>query len=290
MNRRTGATRSPLTFFGLVFALSVPFWLIGALTERFLPQDRPINLPVSALMLVNPMIAAFMLTFVEDGADGARRLAQRIFDDGRIQPKTWYLPVFLVMPLIAAVEYAVMSVAGRHAARLQFPIATVPVLFGVFFVGAIAEELGWTGYATDPLQGRWNAAGAGITVGIVWALWHVVPYAQAHNPPAWIAWQCGMTVASRVLIVWLYNNTGRSLFAAIVFHAMGNVRWSLYGASYDPFVACIVMAAVAAVVAFLWGPETLARYRYARVRGDAAKTDTRQASGEPAHDGTGAAE
>lgn len=48
MSRR----RSPLKFFVLVFALSVPFWIAGAVTSaRLLP-----GLPVSALALVCPML------------------------------------------------------------------------------------------------------------------------------------------------------------------------------------------------------------------------------------------
>lgn len=49
--------RSPLKFFVLVFALSVPFWLLGAVTGGQLSPD----LPVSALIFVCPVIAASIL-------------------------------------------------------------------------------------------------------------------------------------------------------------------------------------------------------------------------------------
>jgi uncharacterized protein len=49
--------RSPLTFFLLVFALSVPFWLMGAVTGlELLP-----GLPVSSLMACCPLLAALIL-------------------------------------------------------------------------------------------------------------------------------------------------------------------------------------------------------------------------------------
>jgi len=42
----------------------------------------------------------------------------------------------------------------------------------------------------------------------------------------------------RIVIVWLYNNAGKSLFAAILFHALINVIRSLtyptVGSDYDP--------------------------------------------------------
>jgi hypothetical protein len=55
------------------------------------------------------------------------------------------------------------------------------------------------------------------------AIWHGVPLVQASQSPAWIAWWCLYTVAARILIVWLYNNAGKSVFAAAVFHAMMNL-------------------------------------------------------------------
>ena len=62
----------------------------------------------------------------------------------------------------------------------------------------------------------------------MWAVWHWVPLMQAHRSPAWIAWWFLYTVASRVLIVWLYNNTGKSVFAAILYHDIMNVSWLLF--------------------------------------------------------------
>ena len=61
-----------MTFFLLVFVISVPFWLIGPLIEWFLPKDISINLPVRALMIFNPMIAALILVFREQGMEGMK--------------------------------------------------------------------------------------------------------------------------------------------------------------------------------------------------------------------------
>ena len=87
----------------------------------------------------------------------------------------------------------------------------------------------------------------------------------------WIAWQCMGMVVTRILIVWLYNNTGGSVSAAVLFHATNNMSSFLfpnYGSHYDPFVACIITTAIAAIVVFLWGPSTLGRYRYTRLGQD----------------------
>jgi hypothetical protein len=70
------------------------------------------------------------------------------------------------------------------------------------------------------------------------------------------------TVAARVLIVWLNNNTGQSIFAAALCHATINVSWQLFphaGSHYDPRISGPILACVAALVTVVWGPRTLTR-------------------------------
>jgi membrane protease YdiL (CAAX protease family) len=158
---------------------------------------------------------------------------------------------------------------GNAASRSADPGLDVPILGLGFAVGAAGEELGWQGYAFAPLQNRWNAVEAAIVVGVVWGAWHMVPFAESHRSTAWIVWQTLGMIPFRVLIVWLFNNTGRSVFAAIVFHATSNVSQFLfpnYGSHYDPFIPGLILALTAAGVTLLWGPETLARYRFGWVR------------------------
>jgi hypothetical protein len=167
-----------------------------------------------------------------------------------------------------ALEYAMMKLTGMPVPDPQFTFIALPAFFVLFFVGGVGEEIGWTGYATDPLQARRTALEASIILGIVWAIWHMMPYFQGHNTSIWLLGQCGATVVLRVLILWIYNNTGKSLFAAIAFHASANlselVLFPIYGSHYDPVIAFFLLAVTAVAVVILWGPKTLADYRYAR--------------------------
>src|SRR5262245_24409880 len=72
-------------------------------------------------------------------------------------------------------------------------------MFLALFVAALGEELGWSGYAIDRMQARWNALAASLLLGLLWAAWHWVPLIQAHRPAAWIAWWSLYTVALRVV-------------------------------------------------------------------------------------------
>ena len=104
-------------------------------------------------------------------------------------------------------------------------------------------------------------------MGFVWAIWHVVPYLQADHNLAWIVWQCVFTVVARLLIVWLSNNTGKSVLAAILFHDMIDVSvavFPIHGSLYDPAITAAITAVIAVIVTFFWGPKTLARFRYVR--------------------------
>ena len=86
----------------------------------------------------------------------------------------------------------------------------------------------------------------------------------------WCLWQMLYVVALRVLMVWVYNNIGRSLFAMDLLHPGFFVWWYLWpvdgtGLSipsfYDPRNLAITAVLMAAVVTVLWGSRTLATFR-----------------------------
>jgi hypothetical protein len=67
------------------------------------------------------------------------------------------------------------------------------------------------------------------------------------------------TVATRVIMVWLYNNAGKSVVGAALFHMTGYLAWQLFpihGSYFDPRTNGLTMAMVAAIVIVVWGPRT----------------------------------
>jgi membrane protease YdiL (CAAX protease family) len=251
-----------LKFFLLVFALAIPFYLVGALTTfQLLP-----GVPLSGLGVLCPVGAAVILVYGRKGIVGVTDLLKRSFDFKRVKSKVWYVPLILLMPCIMVISYVVMRLTGVSLPTPQFSVLKTLILFAVFIIPALCEELGWSGYAIGPLQYRFGALQASILVGVVWAIWHFIPLLEVHRSWVFIAWWSLATVAARVIIVWLYNNTGKSVFVATVFHTMMNVTWQLFpvnGSYYDPRITGLIMAFVAAIVAIVWGARTLARYRTA---------------------------
>ncbi|MCY7304870.1 MAG: CPBP family intramembrane metalloprotease [Rhodoferax sp.] len=254
-----------MMFFALVFALSVPFWWFGSVSDLQLMPD----LSVSALMTFCPMVAALLLFNRESGMAGVRGLLKRSFDYRRITDKRWYLPILLLMPAVSFVVYGLMRVlelplpgAPTQAQPIadllmDFPVVPALLMFTAFFVGALGEELGWSGYVLDPLQRRWGALWAALILGAVAVAWHLFPLLVLHRAPACIGWWYLYAVASRILIVWLFNNTGGSVFAVPLFHATLNLSFMLFpvnGSYFDMRRGGLVMAGVAARVVVFRGP------------------------------------
>jgi uncharacterized protein len=248
-NGRTSRTvLSVWHFLVLSFVLCIPLWVVG---ENKLPL--PVNLPTSALTAFVPMIAAAVLSYKDGGIRAIKELFGRTLDFHKIRGLWWLL--ILLPPLIYILAYLVMQGVGRPLPeQIEFPLAAIPAFFVMYFVSAMGEEVGWTAYATDPLLARWDALRASVLLGIGWTIWHSIAFLQTGHPIDWVVWQCFKTIALRMLIVWVYNGTSGSVFAAILFHMMDNISWSLfpnYGSHYDPsitngmtwLVVCAVIAA-----------------------------------------------
>jgi uncharacterized protein len=266
MGNNMPENKSPLKFFLLVFLLSIPFWILGAVT-RDLTEILPIKLPISALMTFCPLLAAAILVYKEQKIHGVKELLKLSFDFQKIKDKRWYIPVVFLMPTIAALSYLYLKLTGEIRPEPPTPFLSAVIFFFVFFIGAIGEEVGWSGYVTDPLQNQYGAFKASVIIGFIWAIWHIIPYSQAHQTPIWIFWQCLGTVFLRTIMVWIFNNTNKSVFAMILFHTMINISPYLFpnnGSHYDPFIFAVLLAITAITITWLWGTETLGKYRFSQ--------------------------
>jgi uncharacterized protein len=90
--------RSLLKFFLLVFALTIPVWLIGGM-----PLPGASNFPLTLNVLIQPfvpLIAALILVHREEGRGGVRGLVKRTFDYRRIRHRKWYVPIIFLALLI----------------------------------------------------------------------------------------------------------------------------------------------------------------------------------------------
>lgn len=252
MGKNVAKNRSILNYFCLVFLLSIPFWILGYFADD-LTKKLPIKLPISALMAFCPLFAAAILTYKQQRMQGVKELLKQAFDYKKIRYKKWYLAIIFLMPLTAILSFWYLEINRDLKPETTINNLSIILFFFVYFIGAIGEEIGWSGYITEPMQNKFGALKASIILGIIWAIWHIIPYYQAHQRTNWIVWQCIGMVFLRIIMVWIFNNAGKSVFAIILFHTMLNISPYLipnYGSHYDPFIFCMLLMVVAIMIVF----------------------------------------
>jgi membrane protease YdiL (CAAX protease family) len=267
MDMKASRERSIVNFLLLLFGLSTPCWVLGAIYDvQIFPGLKLFQLP-----LAMPMVAALILIFKENGKNGVIALLKRTYDFRNIKSGTWLLPILLISPSIGFLNYWILSLSGTYIPSPHFSIAVFLGYCTVFFM-TYGEELGLTGYAIDPMQRRYSALGSGILLGLVWAAYHIPGFIiSGYYSFWWIFWHAIYTLATRILFVWVYNNSGRSLFSMALFHWTFGLFWILWPQDnlqravsfYDPRICAIIAIIYTLLVVFLWGPKTLAKYRYA---------------------------
>nr|MBO2500003.1 CPBP family intramembrane metalloprotease [Acidimicrobiia bacterium] len=249
---------SAARFFLLTAACALPLWLLGG--QRRLLGDLGVGLPLSALVFLAPLVSALVLVGRREGWPGIRRLLGSTLEAGAVRGR-WLAVTLALLPALYAASFLFHRAAGRVPDPTVDPV-TLAVLAVVFWTTAAAEEIGWTACATASLLRRQTALATAVAVGVVWAGLHVVPDLQGGHDWGWILGQRTHTVALRVLIVWLYVNTGRTLAAPVVFHALDNLCvFGLFpaGDGYVPVVTATATTIAATWVVARHGPRTLRR-------------------------------
>lgn len=257
--------RNLVAFFLLTFAWSWLFWAPEVLVAQGI-ADVPRPPRIAAF---GPTVAAFVLVFLTQGQAGVIRLAKRGIDYGF--RKRWLLPILFLFPAINGGILLAGWLTQRSIPELPWagqPVS-IPIAFVVILLtlGPLQEEFGWRGYALDRLQARWNALGASLILGVIWAGWHLplfffseTIYYRAENFGGFVVTAILLTI----IITWIYNNTGGSLLATILVHTSYNFSHWLFPVLETDFgrsLVLIVSLLVSVGIVALWGPVTLVRGR-----------------------------
>lgn len=257
-------------FYVLAFGFTWLFWVPLALHEQAI-----VALPDGVYGFLDgpnpgawgPLVASLLLTYLNGRWAGIQELVRR---GTRVRFGVfWYAVALLLFPLlIGGATWLAQALGEAVPASPAFaePVS-IPISFVSIFLlgGPLQEEFGWRGYATERLQKKWNALVASIVIGILWAAWHLplffIPRQEAYyNRPVWGIFVTDVLVT--VLLTWVFNNTNKSIFAAMLLHTTFN--WSNYlftglftdigGQAF--FGAMIVVVVLVLVV---WGPRKLVR-------------------------------
>ena len=170
-------------------------------------------------MLLGPSVSGLACTAFLDGRAGLRALGQRALH-WRVAG-VWYAVALLTVPAILLVVLSLLGVLvdPMFAPRFQW------WLFGLGLLAGTFEEIGWTGFATPRLLARKSLMVAGLSLGAIWALWHLLVDFRYNAGTLGAVWPLEFFITYllaltpyRLLMTWVYSHT-QSLLLAILMHA-----------------------------------------------------------------------
>jgi membrane protease YdiL (CAAX protease family) len=281
----------------MVYAVIFPIALPSALTRGdFLPLDLELYGSLGTILGVT--LPAFLVTAATDGWAGVRDLGSRCVR-WRVGIR-WYLIAVLGMPV--AMTLATTAAYGTPLLNnlsdeweLLFTLV-LPQLVLLILLFNWAEEIGWTGFLQDKLQNRFAPLKACALTAFPFAVFHIPfflhdeGWALANLPIAlvYLVFETFVLIFARVVIIWLYNSTSRSLLIAGLFHAVFNTTNNTFGQEFIPgdasgagFYIASGVVMIAAIVIAMKTKGRLSYNAYATTRSAPAQTGPRPQSAIP---------
>jgi uncharacterized protein len=262
------ARRPVLAFLLMAYTIA---WALQFVAFRF---GLSFRLATAISVIFGLALPAFLVTAAVSGKAGILDLLGRDFR-WRVGLR-WYLIAILGLPVATLlVASAFLGMAPLQALVENWPLfftVFVPELLLAVLLIQIFEETAWTGFVQDTLQGRHGPLLASIMVAPAFALFHLMSNfleaGQIIMVLVQVAVQAVASIFLRVVIMWLYNSTGRSVLIVALFHGSFN---TLSGSEYTMgFIRELIAApvsilgalAIVAVVAVLVAVLTRGRLAY----------------------------
>jgi membrane protease YdiL (CAAX protease family) len=240
--RRLIARHPAVAFLVLAFGFGWTSLIPILLSENgfgVLPIALPLTVVQTLATILGLALPAFLVTAAAGGKEGVRDLLSRLLR-WRVGLQ-WY--VFVIFGLPMGVLLSAIVVHG--AAPLEAFARNWALVFTAFLPGVIVpflhtnlwEELGWTGFLQSTLQDMRGPLLASLIVVPFFALFHVPARFVAgwivdeHTPLAqvptvalgYFVSAAVLAVFLRVLIMWVYNGSGRSVILVGLFHSAFNI-------------------------------------------------------------------
>ncbi len=262
---RTTGVRPLLPFFLLSHGWTWAFW--GVVAVQGWDIHGGWGLKLLLVGGLGPMLGGLVMSGVTGGRTALGELGLRLISLRRIGLR-WLL-VALLIPVLALVGAAALAAAAGTAGPLldvsearellSNPVMLISAVLGSLLYGPLPEEIGWRGYLLDALQDRWNALTASLLLGAVWALWYLPFLWMAGGGSAQPVLFVATLFVSTILLTWIYNNSHRSVLAAVLFHLSLNLTGGLVDrGALVSWLATSIMAALALGVIIRWSDSATA--------------------------------
>ena len=258
-------------FLVMAYAGIIAFELptVRAQLDIGLPPD--LSLWTALGHLFGSALPAFLVMAALHGRAGVRDLASRSLR-WRVGAR-WYLFALLGVPIaVVLCASVIFGLAPLNALvdkwPLLFTVMLPNLLLRIVFFNVI-EEIGWTGFLQARLQDRHGPLKACVLVEIPFALWHLPGLIGDTGELPLALVLLGVFAISqlfaRVVIMWLYNNTNRSVLLVGLFHSAFNTTNNRFVGEFIPGLAegaFLIVSGVVAVAAVLMVVFTRGRLSY----------------------------
>ena len=217
--------------------------------------------------LFSVALPAFLVVAAMHGKAGVLDLARRSLR-WRFGAR-WYLIALLGLPITSVLCASVIyGVAPLNALVDNWQLLFTLILPGLLIriVLNTIEEIGWLGFLQARLQDEYGPWKACLLVEIPFALWHLPGLlgdtgGQLSLALVFLGILAIFQLCGRFVIMWLYNNTNRSVLLVGMFHATYNTTINTYAGEFvsvpaEPWffiVSGIVALAAVLIVVFTRG-------------------------------------
>lgn len=178
-----------------------------------------------------PAFAAVIIIALTTGRQGLREFWRRLL---HWRAGWWYIIGPAIILGYQGVAFAINLVLG--ATVVEFPhFPTTGIFLQLFLLGGLWEEPGWTGYALPKLQERFANRPNGsfiatLVLGVFRAIWHLPLF--LYGTLYWFDIFI-FALAFQLIIAWLYNRSGGSVFVVMLFHFMSNIMGAVTSPAFN---------------------------------------------------------
>lgn len=223
-------SKAMIHFTAISYGFTWLIWLPGVLSSCGIIQEIPWP-PFFAIGACGPMVAAIIVLHREGGWPRVRSWLRQGF-----QKKfgwQWWLCILAAPLLLPPLALWIFTLTGGEITNLLF-LQKPWIVFSAFLlmvtIGGGQEEYGWRGFLLPRLLDRFRPWQADLILIPVHALWHlplfINTYTIQSQYPFWLflAFGFGFTL----LINRVYQRTGGSILAAILFHGLVNTGLEIF--------------------------------------------------------------
>ena len=199
-----------VTFLVLAFPLSWYPWVLALLSHKGNGGPNPLGL----------LLAALIAAAVDGGWRGPLNVLRSIVRV-RVRPELYASAILLPVAAVGA-GIALGLHEGIEIAPKPIPWSDLfdRFVFAFAFV-ALGEEPAWRGFLLPLLQRRLEPLAATLIIAPIWAFWHLplmgTEFAWSVVPAFLVT-----VVGGAIVLTWLYNASGGSVFLTMITHAVIN--------------------------------------------------------------------